>query len=194
VPGAGGPPQARVLRRRERHSPARVAAIVERLSPCSRRRSTSAPGRDLGRASQLAARAVSSAPDATCARSWHGFVRQPRQTARVAVLDPSGAICRIRYDTRRSAFIGPCPEVGWSTGETLLQAARRELLEERPAGTISNPALNYGPGGTTSRTTGNPRTSSSESSWGTGHAVTRRVTYPQLTPRTESCMAMVVTC
>src|SRR6266542_4224567 len=35
-----------------------------------------------------------------------------------------------------------------------------------PAGTISNPALNYGPGATTPYITGNPCTSSSESSCG----------------------------
>jgi len=88
--------------------------------------------------------------------------------------------------TRRSAFIGRCLEAAWARGRRFFKPLA-ENSSRRPAGTISNPALNYGPGGTTSRTTGNPCTSSSESSWGTGHAVTRRVTFPQLTLRTESC-------
>jgi hypothetical protein len=130
---------------------------------------------------------ASSPPATTCARPWQsGFVRLPRQAVRVAVLDPWARSSSSGMTTRRSAFIGRCLEAAWARGRRFFKPLA-ENSSRRPAGTISNPALNYGPGGTTSRTTGNPCTSSSESSWGTGHAVTRRVTFPQLTLRTESC-------
>jgi 8-oxo-dGTP pyrophosphatase MutT (NUDIX family) len=57
-------------------------------------------------------------------------VRLPRQAVRVAVLDPLGAIFLFRYDNEEVGVHLAMPGGGVGAGETLLQAARRELLEE----------------------------------------------------------------
>ncbi len=104
----------------------------------------------------------------------------------MAVLDPWGAIFLFRYDNQEVGVHWAMPGGGMGARETLLQAVRRELLEETGWDDIE-PGPQLWTWGHDFTHNGNPCTRSSESSWGTGHAVTRRVTCPQLTLRTESC-------
>ncbi|MEO3875386.1 NUDIX domain-containing protein [Nonomuraea sp. B12E4] len=57
-------------------------------------------------------------------------MRIPRRAARVAVLDPAGAIFMFRYDNEEVGVHWSMPGGGMDPGETTLQAARRELREE----------------------------------------------------------------
>lgn len=57
-------------------------------------------------------------------------MRTPRQAARVAVLDPEGAVFLFRYDNEEVGVHWAMPGGGLDPGETPRQGARRELLEE----------------------------------------------------------------
>ncbi|MBT2385280.1 NUDIX hydrolase [Streptomyces sp. ISL-11] len=57
-------------------------------------------------------------------------MRTPRQAARVAVLDPAGAVFMLRYDNEEVGVHWAMPGGGMDPGETPLQAAERELREE----------------------------------------------------------------
>lgn len=57
-------------------------------------------------------------------------MRQPRQAARVAVLDSAGAIFMFRYDNEEVGVHWSMPGGGLEGAETPLQAANRELREE----------------------------------------------------------------
>ncbi|MFC8370399.1 NUDIX hydrolase [Streptomyces sp. NPDC057239] len=57
-------------------------------------------------------------------------MRTPRRAARVAVLDPDGAVFMFRYDNDEVGVHWAMPGGGIEPGETPGQAARRELREE----------------------------------------------------------------
>ncbi|RST13508.1 NUDIX domain-containing protein [Streptomyces sp. WAC05374] len=57
-------------------------------------------------------------------------MRIPGQAARVAVLDPSGAIFLLRYDNEEVGAHGAMPGGGTDPGETPPRAAERESREE----------------------------------------------------------------
>ncbi|MCT9009450.1 NUDIX hydrolase [Streptomyces rhizosphaerihabitans] len=57
-------------------------------------------------------------------------MRIPRQAARVAVLDPAGAVFMFRYDNEEVGVHWALPGGGMDPGETPLQAAGRESREE----------------------------------------------------------------
>ncbi|MEU4167076.1 NUDIX domain-containing protein [Streptomyces sp. NPDC026665] len=57
-------------------------------------------------------------------------MRIPRQAARVAVLDPAGAVFMFRYDNVEVGVHWALPGGGMDPGETPLQAAVREVREE----------------------------------------------------------------
>lgn len=57
-------------------------------------------------------------------------MRIPRQAARVAVLDPAGAVFMFRYDNPEVGVHWAMPGGGIDPGETPEQAALRELREE----------------------------------------------------------------
>ncbi|QKW00977.1 NUDIX hydrolase [Streptomyces sp. NA02536] len=57
-------------------------------------------------------------------------MRTPRRAARVAVLEPDGAVFMFRYDNDEVGVHWALPGGGMEPGETPGQAARRELREE----------------------------------------------------------------
>ncbi|MDX2836641.1 bifunctional GNAT family N-acetyltransferase/NUDIX hydrolase [Streptomyces scabiei] len=57
-------------------------------------------------------------------------LRTPRQAARVAVLDPDGAVFLFRYDNEEVGVHWALPGGGLEPGETPREGARRELREE----------------------------------------------------------------
>lgn len=57
-------------------------------------------------------------------------MRIPRQAARVAVLDPAGAVFMFRYDNEEVGVHWAMPGGGMDPGETPLKTAERELREE----------------------------------------------------------------
>lgn len=57
-------------------------------------------------------------------------MRQRRQAARVLVLDPDGAVLLFRYDDEEIGRHWATPGGGVETGESAVDAARRELVEE----------------------------------------------------------------
>lgn len=64
-------------------------------------------------------------------------MRTPRRAARVAVLDPDGAVFMFRYDNDEVGVHWAMPGGGMEPGETPEQAARRELREETGWGDIA---------------------------------------------------------
>ncbi|MBW1598068.1 NUDIX hydrolase [Streptomyces sp. JJ38] len=57
-------------------------------------------------------------------------MRIPRRAARIAVLDPDGAVFMFRYDNEEVGVHWAMPGGGLDAGETLREGARRELTEE----------------------------------------------------------------
>jgi ADP-ribose pyrophosphatase YjhB (NUDIX family) len=57
-------------------------------------------------------------------------MRTPRRAARIAVLDPTGALFLFRYDNEEVGVHWSMPGGGLERGETPEQGARRELREE----------------------------------------------------------------
>lgn len=57
-------------------------------------------------------------------------MRTPRRAARVAVLDPQGAVFLLRYDNEEVGVHWAMPGGGLEAGETPRSGARRELSEE----------------------------------------------------------------
>jgi 8-oxo-dGTP pyrophosphatase MutT (NUDIX family) len=58
------------------------------------------------------------------------LMRTPRKAARVAILDPTGAVFLFRYDDVEVGIHWAMPGGGLDPDETPLQAAQRELREE----------------------------------------------------------------
>jgi 8-oxo-dGTP pyrophosphatase MutT (NUDIX family) len=60
----------------------------------------------------------------------HGRVRLRRKAVRVAILDPDASIFLLRYKNEEVGVHWAMPGGGIHPGEILVQAARREVLEE----------------------------------------------------------------
>ena len=58
------------------------------------------------------------------------IVRTPRHAVRVAILDPDRSIFLLRYDNEEVGVHWAMPGGGIEEGETELEAAQREILEE----------------------------------------------------------------
>ncbi|WP_308409522.1 NUDIX domain-containing protein [Streptomyces sp. A 4/2] len=68
-------------------------------------------------------------------------IRTPRRAARVAVLDPAGAVLMLRYDNEEVGVHWALPGGGLEPGESFLAGARREVREETGWGDVEPGAL-----------------------------------------------------
>ncbi len=70
------------------------------------------------------------APDSARRHCQADPMRTPRRAARVAVLDPAGAVFLFRYDNPEVGVHWAMPGGGMEPGESPLEAAGREMREE----------------------------------------------------------------